>query len=696
MPLLKAFRQIYTDAQLSFEGKLERLLEIGCNALALDVGIVSQIKNDIYTVNAAFPIDSVPAGSQFLVGNTYCVHTLQADGIFAIQHTKHSKVASHPCYREFGLESYIGIPIFVNSNRYGTLNFSSAEPHPQVFSESDFDYMILLAEWVGLEIGRQDSLNQVLTQQHELQRQLLLQHQMSELAGLGTWEINVNEGTVHRSDALKRMHDLDESFVPTLSNVYDFPRFEEDKEKLNQLFKNAMKNGESFSYEVAIQTAKGRSRWIRAQAQPVIENGKCKYVIGASLDITNEIQVMDELRAQRLEAEKALEARSRFVANMSHEIRTPLNGVTGMLGVLDKTKLDTRQQNIVNVIKQSASNLLEIINDVLDFSKIDAGEMDLEHLPVSINALTRQLQMVFSRLAKDKGLEFIVDNSATKGITVLSDPTRLLQVLNNLLSNAVKFTSQGQIRLTTRVLKQSVGNILLNIEVVDSGIGIDEKQQEFIFTPFTQADTDTTRKFGGTGLGLSIVAQIINLMDGSIHVESTPGTGTTFTIKLSLQLEPSSNTSSRQEDVHIKTDEPVNLSCLRVLVVEDNLVNQMVITAQLSGFGITPEVADNGAEALALLKAQAPELNFDVILMDCQMPVMDGYTATRNIRELGEGFKLLPIIALTANAFSEERGRCLESGMTDHLAKPVSIEQLESSLLAVKVNMSNSQTPPKE
>lgn len=692
MPLLKAFRQISTDAQLSFQGKLERLLEIGCNALALDVGIVSHIKNDIYTVKAAFPIDSVPAGTQFPIGNTYCVNTLKADGILAIQHTKYSQFASHPCYREFALESYIGIPIFVNNNRYGTLNFSSSEPHPQEFNESYFDYLILLAEWVGLEIGRQDSLNQVLTQQQELQRQLLLQHQMSELAGLGTWEINVSEGTVHWSDALKRIHDLDESFVPTLSNVYKFPRFEEDKEKLNKLFQKAMKNGEGFSYEVAIRTARGRSRWIRARAQPVIENGKCKYVIGASLDITDEIQVMDELRAQRMEAEKALEARSRFVANMSHEIRTPLNGVTGMLGVLDKTKLNTQQQNIVNIIKQSASNLLEIINDVLDFSKIDAGEMALEHLPVSINALTDQLQKIFSRLAKDKDLEFIVDNSATKGITVLSDPTRLLQVLNNLLSNAVKFTSQGQVQLTTRVLQQSVGNILLNIAVVDSGIGIDEKQKEFIFSPFTQADTDTTRKFGGTGLGLSIVAQIISLMGGSIHVESTPGIGTTFTIKLSLQLAPNSNRSPKKEDVSIKTDEPVNLSCLRVLVVEDNSINQMVIKSQLGGFGITPEIADNGADALALLKVRAPELDFDVILMDCQMPVMDGYTATRNIRELGEGFKLLPIIALTANAFNEERARCLDSGMTDYLAKPVSIEQLELSLLAVKVNVSNSQT----
>jgi two-component system, sensor histidine kinase len=687
MPLFKAFRQISTDVQLSFEGKLERLLAIGCNALALDIGIVSQIQNDIYTVVAATAKDSLPAGTQFVLGDTYCAHTLKADGILAIQHTKLSDFASHPCYREFGLESYIGIPVFVNNNPYGTLNFSSPEPHPQAFSESDFDYMILLAEWVGLEISRQDSLNKVLTQQQEAQRQWVLRDQMSELAGLGTWEINVSEGTVNWSNALKRIHDLDESFVPTLTNVYDFPRFAEDKEKLSHLFKKAMIDGESFSYELAIRTAKGRSRWIRAQAQAVMENGKCKYVIGASLDITNQIQVMEELRAQRIEAENALAARSRFLANMSHEIRTPLNGVTGMLEVLAKTQLNIRQKSIIDIIKHSARNLLEIINDVLDFSKIDAGEMNLEHLPVNINVLVKQLHNVFSRSADDKGLEFIVDNSATKGVVVLSDPTRLLQVLNNLLSNAIKFTAQGQVRLTTRVLQQSAGNIQLNIQVEDSGIGIDEEQQEFIFSPFTQADTDTTRKFGGTGLGLSIVAQIIALMGGSIKVMSSPGKGTTFTIKLLLQLAPNAKTSSAKQVTHGKTEESVNLSSLRVLVVEDNLINQLVIKEQLSEFGITPVVADNGAEALALIKERAPVLDFDVIFMDCQMPMMDGYTATRNIRELGKTCKLIPIIALTANAFSEERVRCLESGMTDYLTKPLSSKQLESSLLEVEANI---------
>lgn len=692
MPLFKALRQISTDTQLSFEGKLERLLAIGCDALGLDVGIVSQIQGDIYTVIAASPLHSLVAGTQFPLGDTYCAHTLKSDGILAIHHTKYSELAKHPCYREFALESYIGMPVFVNNSPYGTLNFSSSQPHPQEFRESDFDYMMLLAEWVGLEVSRQDSLTNVLSHQQEAQRQWVLRDQMSELAGLGTWEINVSEGTVNWSSALKRIHDLDDSFVPTLTNVYDFPRFAEDKEKLSQLFTKAMRNGESFTYELAIRTAKGRSRWIRAQAQAVMENGKCKYVIGASLDITNQMQVMEELRAQRLEAEKALEARSRFVANMSHEIRTPLNGVTGMLGILDKTKLSSRQKNIIDVIKQSATNLLGIINDVLDFSKIDAGEMHLEHLPVSINALTNQLQKIFSRAAKDKGLEFLVDNAATEGITVFSDPTRLLQVLNNLLSNAIKFTLHGQVRLTTGVFQQSAGNILLNIEVTDSGIGIDEKQQEFIFTPFTQGDTDTTRKFGGTGLGLSIVAQIIALMGGSIKVVSTPGLGTRFIVKLSLQLDANADTSSANQNTPGKTAESVNLSSLRVLVVEDNLINQLVINEQLAELGIQPEVASNGAEALALLKGQAPMLDFDVILMDCQMPVMDGYTATRNIRALGEGFKHIPIIALTANAFSEERVRCLENGMTDYLAKPLSIEQLETSLLVVMVSKGNSQT----
>jgi two-component system, sensor histidine kinase len=683
MQLLKALRQISADTQLSFEVKLERLLKIGCNTLDMDIGIVSQIENDIYTIISASPIDSIPVGTKVPLGDTYCAHTLNADGIIASHHVKHSELGNHPCYQKFGLESYIGISVFVDHKNQGTLNFSSTKPRSQEFTESDYEYMILLAEWVGLEISRQGSLVKVLTQQDEAQRQWLQRDQMSELAGLGTWEIDVGNGTVTWSNALKRMHDLDESFVPTLANVFQFPRFEEDKIKISHLFKEAMKKGESFSYEIAIQTAIGRSRWIRAQAQPVMENGKCLFVLGASLDITNQIQMLEELRTQRFEAEKALEARSRFIANISHEIRTPLNGVTGMLGVLKKTPLSTQQERIIDTIDQSANNLLHIINDVLDFSKIDAGEMILEHLPVNVNNLLNQLQKVFSRSAEKKGLEFIVDISATEDVTVLSDPTRLLQVLNNLISNAIKFTSHGQVRLVTRSLQQTRGHILINIQVEDSGIGIDEEQLEFIFSPFTQADVDTTRKFGGTGLGLSIVAQIVELMGGSIKVTSKLGQGAQFTVNLSLELEQNEKVFIPKKDANNNTELTVSLASMRVLVVEDNQINQVVIEAQLSGFGITPEIVDNGEIALTLLKRQAPQLDFDVILMDCQMPVMDGYTATRKIRELGEKFKCIPIIALTANALVEERTRCLESGMTDFLTKPVSIEQLESSLLKV-------------
>lgn len=677
MQLLKALRQISGEAQLSFEGKLERLLTIGCNALSLDIGIVSRIENDMYTIIAATPAEELPKGTQFPLGDTYCAHTLLADDILAIHHTKHSPLGAHPCYQSFGLESYIGIPIFVNHSPYGTLNFSSAKPHNHAFNETDFQYMLLLAEWVGLEISRQESLSQLQTKQEEAHRQLVLHDQMSELAGVGTWEIDVRQGTVYWSDSLKRMHDLDVSFKPTLHNVYEFPKFEKDKEKIRSLFTEAIKNGKSFTYELAIQTAKGSIRWMRAQAKTVMENGKCKFIMGASLDITHQVQVMDELRAQRLEAENALAARSRFLANMSHEVRTPLNGVIGMLEILNKTKLNTKQQSITSVIKHSANNLLAVINDVLDYSKIDAGKLTLEHLPVHINGLTKHLSEVFSTLAEEKGLSFSLDDSATKDITVFSDPTRLMQVLNNLLNNAIKFTSQGQISMRTRALMQPHGRVLINIEVEDSGIGIDEKQQASIFSPFIQADTYTTREFGGTGLGLSIVAQIVHLMGGSIKVVSQANKGAKFIVKLSMPLVSTEHELSAAPAAEYSS---ANLSALRVLVVEDNVINQTVITEQLSALGITPELADNGAKALNLLETRAPKLDFDVILMDCQMPIMDGYTATRNIRALGGLFETLPIIALTAHALSEERAHCLANGMTDYLAKPVSIEQLACRL----------------
>ncbi len=386
-------------------------------------------------------------------------------------------------------------------------------------------------------------------------------------------------------------------------------------------------------------------------------------------------QTEKELIKAKEVAEAASRSKDEFLANMSHEIRTPMNGILGTLQLLEETDLKESQLKYVKVAHSSADALLTILNDILDFSKIEARKMVIEHIPFSLNQNVRELVSLLTNMAKEKSIEIKAEIDPTLPEHLVGDPTRIRQILANLMTNAIKFTEHGTITVRVHCLSSSGNQVGLRLEVEDTGIGIGKEKQGELFQSFTQADGSTTRKYGGTGLGLAIVKQLVLLMGGQFGLSSEPGKGSVFWCELDFPVA----TSVKEEDINKEVVDPLDELTGSILLVEDNKVNQLVAMKMLLGFGLTVQVEENGEKACRACE----ENKFDLVLMDCQMPVMDGYQATRAIREgeKGQGRARLPIIAMTANALEGDRQKCMDAGMDDYLAKPVKKAALREKLV---------------
>ncbi|HSH65122.1 MAG TPA: ATP-binding protein, partial [Bacteroidia bacterium] len=432
---------------------------------------------------------------------------------------------------------------------------------------------------------------------------------------------------------------------------------------------NIRKDGTRITVELTLSPLKNKGKEIFAY-------------IGIAKNITEQKKLQNELIMAKQVAEESVILKEAFLANMSHEIRTPMNAIIGFTDLLLKRKLPEKELDYVQTIKKSGENLLRIINDILDVSKIDSGMMEFEEHPISIKEIFASLSSMLSQKAKEKKLTLIFSYDEDLPDTILGDPTRLTQVILNLVGNAIKFTKSGRIEVFAKLLKEENERYQIEFSVKDTGIGISEDKLKFVFERFSQAETHTTRNYGGTGLGLSIAKQLVTLQGGTMSVSSELGKGSSFSFILNFK---------KTEKMYINyqwnnsTLDEERLGKLNVLIVEDNPINIKFILSLFADYKIQIDVAENGKLAIDKVKKNA----YDLILMDIEMPEMNGYVTTSIIRhELNNN---IPIIAMTAHAMAGEQDKCLALGMDDYISKPIN-----ANLLFEKMLMAAASRPDKE
>jgi signal transduction histidine kinase/ActR/RegA family two-component response regulator len=526
---------------------------------------------------------------------------------------------------------------------------------------------ILADEWARAKAAKE--LEDALEDSKRAERRLNL---ALGLADIHVWELDYVRRELIKAgaeDTFFTRPKTYEDLAGDLSSVVD-PR---DRAMVDQAWRRHVETGEPFRAEYRIARTDDREVWVQGAIESFAgDDGAPRGLLGALQNVTTRKAAERSLLDAKEDAEAATRAKSAFLATMSHEIRTPLNGVLGMAQVMAGDELGVVQRERLEIIRQSGESLLAILNDVLDLAKIESGKLDLEEIDFDFSDVVRGPYETFTALANRKAVSFAIDIDQAAG-RYKGDPTRLRQVLYNLISNAIKFTATGEVRVTGRYIQDQ-----LVVSVTDTGIGMPPAVVSGLFSKFTQADASTTRRFGGSGLGLAICRQLAVLMGGTIEVESVVGQGSVFTFAIPIARIGDALAKAAPAAIPM-SEAPPRLN-VQVLAAEDNSVNQLVLKALLYQIGVEPVMVENGKMALEAWEGG----QWDVILMDVQMPVMDGLSAARAIRarEAEMGQARTPIIALTANAMTHQVAEYRAAGMDGHVAKPIEAAKLFAALEA--------------
>ena len=675
MNFLRQFHDIVSDQSLSFDNKTQKLLTFGLNVFNLDLAIISKVEDQCYTVlYAVTPNNDLAIGTQFDLQGTYCTHTLKAGSALAFHNVSQSEIADHPCFANFQLESYIGAPIKIGNEVFGTVNFSSADSSP-VFTDQAYDYIELFAQWLGAEFARNQTKDRLIKNSNSLVK-------LESVANIGTWEVDIAHNKIYWSKQTKLIHEVDENYQPIMETAINFYKEGSSRENIAKAVELAVSKGEKWNLDLEIVTAKNNNIWVSTFGEAEFEGDTCVRLFGTFQDVTESMTLREELKSKKAEAERLLFDRSMLFAKISHELRTPLNGITGMLTTLIDEHDEQKRTEKIKVALRSSDILLNIINEVLDFSKINHGELKLEPNNVLLKTVFTDLVSLYTPLFTEKRVALEVKNEINDDCWAFFDNTRLSQITSNLLSNALKFTEQGIVKLDT-FLTNTDGDLSLTITVTDSGRGMTPEFLKSLFSPFTQ-EVDSKNTKGGTGLGLAIVKELVQYMGGQIEVSSEINKGSTFSVYIPI-------TRGEEQILEDKPLANINIDTneLSVLVVDDNDINRLVLNASLNKLDINPDFAVDGQDAVLKCK-QKP---YDLIFMDCIMPILDGFEATKQLREQN----ICPtnktyIVALTANTSSQDKLACKQAGMDLFISKPFKMYSLESAIASaiktVKPNLS--------
>ncbi len=470
------------------------------------------------------------------------------------------------------------------------------------------------------------------------------------------------------SNVKELLHSLNQSYLHMEENRLLVERaMRLSSEELEE--KNARLFEESEKQQVLIESLKTSFKSLSTGGEEINNDNLLHIAEQIKLAIKERKKLEKDLVKAREIAEASLETRKIFLANVSHEVRTPLNAIIGMSGVLADSPLSEEQREYLEAIRSSSEGLLVIINDILDLTKMESGKLQLEQIPFSIDHVLKPVMRGFGVKAQQKNIHLTIERDVTIPDYLKGDPTRLIQILSNLISNSIKFTNEGSVKLIIRNKGNDKDNYLIQFAVVDTGVGIDESKLSAIFDEFTQEDPSISRRYGGTGLGLPIAKNLVEIMGGTLDVESIKDKGSAFSFTLPLLK------AEKPVALDISLGADKDLTGKKILLIEDNEINRFLAMTLLKKWNASFTMAFNGIDAVPYLESE----QFDVILMDLQMPEEDGFQSTQRIREV---LKLqTPIIALTANALESERQACLQAGMNDYLSKPYSPDDLYSKIV---------------